>query len=419
MFNDQTIQTIRSQFPALARTVNGAPAVFFDGPAGSQVPQRVIDAIAEYLANCNANHAGCFATGIESDALLDEAHRAAAALFGSEDAGTVAFGQNMTSLTFALSRALARTWRAGDEIIVSRLDHDANFTPWILAAQDAGVVVRFIEVRADDCTLDLDSFRRALSPRTRLVAVGAASNAVGTVHPVAEIATAAHAVGALVFVDAVHYAAHRMIDVAAWDCDFCVCSAYKFFGPHVGLLWGRRELLESLVAYKLRPAPNELPGKWMTGTQSHEGIAGVLAAIDYLADLGRACEPAAPEPNAIERRAALTAAYQAISAYERELSRHMLTGLARLSDVRVWGITAPELLGERVSTFGLTHRRLPARELAERLAAAGVFSWAGNFYALPLTESLGLEPEGMLRLGMLHYNTKAEINRALDVLKQL
>lgn len=405
------VAAVRKKFPALAQKHGEREAVFFDGPAGSQVPESVITAIGDYLRTMNANHGGVFATSRRSDALLDEAHRAAADFVGSDDPDCCYFGGNMTSLTFALSRALSRTWNAGDEIMVTRLDHDGDVSPWVLAARDAGVTVRHIGIRPD-CTLDLDDFRRQLSPRTRLVAVGAASNAVGTVNPVAEIAATAHAVGAEVFCDAVHYAPHRLIDVAAWDVDFLVCSAYKFFGPHVGLMYGKRELLESLTAYKLRPAPNELPGKWMTGTQNHECIAGVLAAIDYLADLGR-------DDATQNRRAALVAAFQKIVAYERPLAERFQRGVDQLPQFKSWGITDVARFGERVATFSISHRTLPSIEVARRLDAAGVYAWHGNFYALPLTETLGVEPTGLVRIGLLHYNTSEEVDYALEVLKSI
>lgn len=397
----------RAQFPALAREVAGQPAVFFDGPAGSQVPQRVIDAVGRYLAETNANGGGAFATSRESDAILAAAHAAIADLLGCNDPDLVAFGPNMTTLTLGLSRALARTWAAGDEVVVTRAEHDANFTPWVLAARDAGATVRYVDIRTDDCSIDLDDLRAKLNGRTRLVAVACASNAVGTIHPFREIIALAHDVGAKVFLDAVHYAPHALIDVTAWDCDFLACSAYKFFGPHVGVLYGKRPWLTDLPAYKLRPAPDGLPGRWMTGTQSHEGIAGTAAAVAYLADLGRTVAP-----DAADRRSALRAAYAAIAAYERELADHLLRGLRALSAVRVWGPTA----GERVPTVSLTHARLGPREVAQQLGKQGIFVWHGNYYALPLTEALGLEPEGMVRVGLLHYNTHEEIDRLLRAL---
>jgi cysteine desulfurase family protein (TIGR01976 family) len=243
------------------------------------VPRRVIDAVVDYLETCNANHGGCFSTSIDSDAILCDAHAAVADLLNARSPAEVVFGQNMTSLTFHLSRSIAAgLLRPGTEVIVTRLDHDANVSPWVLAARDAGATVQFVDIRPEDCTLDLEDLSRKLSRRTKLVAVGAASNAVGTVNDIRAITEWSHAVGAKVFVDAVHYAPHGPIDVQAWDCDFLACSAYKFFGPHVGILWGAEELLRELPAHKVRPAANTIPDRWMTGTQNHEGIAGVAAA---------------------------------------------------------------------------------------------------------------------------------------------
>lgn len=402
------IDRIREQFPALRN-----PYVYLDGPAGSQVPQIVIDAIGQYLVKTNANHGGHFPTSAASDGMLAEAHRAAADLLGTDDPGTVAFGANMTTLTFALSRSLGRTWKPGDEVIVTQIDHDANVTPWTLAARDAGATVRTVRIRPDDCTLDLDDMRSKFSARTRLVAVSCASNAVGTINPVKEIVGMARGVGALVFLDAVHYAPHCLIDVPDWGCDFLACSAYKFFGPHVGILWGQRKLMESLEAYKLRPPPNTLPDKWMTGTQNHECIAGVLAAINYLAALGRDAG-AAPT-----RRHAIRHAYHAIKTYEQSLTRHFLKRLQSLPQFRLWGISDPSRLDDRVATFALTHRTKAASELASHLGERGICSWHGNYYALNLTQALGLEPHGMLRIGLLHYNTTAEIDRLFDELAKI
>lgn len=402
----------RLQFPSLANEVDRRPIIYFDGPAGSQVPRLVIDAISNYLLHCNANHGGVFATSRASDAILQEAHAAVTDLLGANDPDEVAFGPNMTTLTFALIRALARNWKAGDEIIVTRLDHDANVTPWVLAARDAGVVVRSIGIRPD-CTLDLDDFERQLSPRTRLVAVGCASNAVGTINPVQRIIDTAHGVGALVFLDAVHFAPHALMDVTAWDCDFLACSAYKFFGPHVGILYGKREHLMALPTYKLRPVPDRTPDRWMTGTQNHEGIAGVLAAVEYLANIGWPFAPAA------NRRAALRQAFAAITAYERGLCEELLHGLATLRSLQIFGVTDSSRLNERVPTVSFTHSRYSPTAVAEHLDRHGIFVWHGNFYALALSEALGLEPEGMVRIGLLHYNTAAEVQRLLAALAEL
>lgn len=408
------IDEIRAQFPALSRRVDGRPIAYFDGPAGSQCPQAVIDAVAGYLRDHNANRGSAIDTSRETDELIAAAHAAAADLVGASHPDEIVFGPNMTSLTFAVSRALATQWRPGDEIIVSRLDHDANVTPWVLAAESAGVIVRHVEVRLDDCTLDLESLDRQLNPRTRLVAVGYASNATGTINPVRKIVRRARSVGARTYIDAVHYAPHGLIDVQELECDFLVCSAYKFFGPHVGLLWGRSELLESLPTARLRPAPSSGPGRWMTGTQNHEGIAGTAAAIEYLAGLGRAATG-----QALARRPALTAAFQAVVNYEEGLLAPLLEELRLCRTVRVWGVTDADRLNWRVPTISLTHARRTPQELAEYLRRQGLWTWAGNHYALPFTQAAGLEPSGTLRIGLLHYNTLAEVQRLIEALRNL
>ena len=406
------ITELRAKFPALARLHDGRPAVFLDGPAGTQVPQSVIDAISHYLTTCNANSHGVFATSIESDEMVDAAHQAAADFVGVDDPGTVSFGGNMTTLTFALSRALARTWDPGDEIVLSRLEHDANFSPWRLAAEDAGVTVRYVDINPDDCTLVLDDYAKLLNERTRLVAVGCASNAAGTINPVKQICAWAREVGAMSFLDAVHYAPHDLIDVTDWDCDFLICSAYKFFGPHVGIMYGRRELLETLQPYKLRPSPDDLPGRWMTGTQNFECICGVRAAIDYIADIGRLAGKTS------DRREALRQAFALIRSYERTLLDQLLDGLAEIPGIKVWGITAESERDQRFPTVSITREGIDATSLAKQLAAEGIFVWDGNYYALPLTERIGVEPEGMVRIGLAHYNTSEEVARLLEILRK-
>src|SRR5262245_15424548 len=327
------VASLRRQFPALHRARDGRLPIFLDGPGGTQVPRRVLDAMVAYLTTCNANQGGLFATSRDSDRVLQGAHEAVADLLNAPSADEVIFGLNMTTLTFHLSRALAHTWRPGDEVIVTRLDHDANVTPWALAARDAGATLRTCDIHPEDCTLDTDDLRRQLGPRTRLVALGCASNAVGTVNDVRAAVRWAHEAGAFVFLDAVHYAPHGPIDVQDWGCDFLACSAYKFFGPHVGILWGRRELLERLPAYKVRPAPDDLPGRWMTGTQNHEGLAGVVAAVEYLRELG-----AAPAAGPDDPRRRLRAGLAAVQAYEAELGRRLLEALAQRPRFKVWGI---------------------------------------------------------------------------------
>jgi cysteine desulfurase family protein (TIGR01976 family) len=400
--------TASERFPGLRQIRDGRKPIFLDGPAGTQVPGRVIDAMVHYLTHCNANHGGVFATSRESDAITDSAHAAMADLLNAPSASEIIFGNNMTSLTFHLSRSIARTLKPGDEVMVTRLDHDANVSPWVLAARDAGAGVRWIDIHRDDCTFDLDSFRRQLSNRTKLVAVGLASNGVGTINDVAAITADAKHAGALVFLDAVHYAPHGPIDVQALGCDFLACSAYKFFGPHVGVLWGRRALLESLPCYKVRPSSNDLPGKWMTGTQNHEGLAGLAAAVDYLADL-------APPG---ERRPRLREAMTDIQRYEQILSKHLLEGLAQRPRFRVLGVRDVHRLSERVPTISITAHDATPQSLAAFLAARHIYSWAGNSYALEVSEQLGLEPTGFLRLGLVHYNTTDEIDHLLQTLDE-
>jgi cysteine desulfurase family protein (TIGR01976 family) len=409
------VEHCRRQFPALTRLQHGRPVVYLDGPAGTQVPQRVIDAVSDYLAHHNANQCGRFATSRETDAMMHAAHQAVADLLGAGDAETIAFGPNMTTLTFALSRALARTWKRGDEVLVTKLDHDANVTPWVRAAEDAGAIVRFAEIRREDCTLDLEDLRSKLNERTRLVAVGCASNSVGTINPVREITRWAHDAGAEVFLDAVHYVPHALVDVQELGCDYLACSAYKFFAPHVGVLWGRRDRLEELPAYKVRPASDSLPSRWMTGTQNHEGIAGVLAAVEYLAELGHAVS----RDDSLSRPDALKQAYAAIGEYETTLVARLLSGLAEIDGVTVYGITDEKRRSERLPTVSLTHARRTPAELAEHLGERGIFAWHGNYYAVCLTEALGLEPNGMLRLGLVHYNTPGDVDRVLAALREI
>lgn len=406
----------RDQFPGLNVRRDGVTPIFFDGPAGTQVPQRVIDAMVHYLTHCNANHGGAFATSVESDRILDDAHAAMADFLNAPSPDEIIFGNNMTSLTFHLSRSIAQVLRPGDEVMVTRLDHDANVSPWVLAARDAGAAVRWIDIHREDCTLDLASFRRQLNDKTKWVAVGLASNGVGTINDVATITREAKRAGATVFLDAVHFAPHGPIDVQALGCDFLACSAYKFFGPHVGVLWGRRALLESLPCYKVRPAPESLPGKWMTGTQNHEGLAGVAAAIDYLASLSPL--PTGGEGSGVRGRR-VQQTMTAIQAYEQTLSARLLQGLAERPRFRVLGIRDVKRLGERAPTVSITTKNSAPQMMAAHLASRHIYAWAGNSYALEVSEQLGLEPTGFLRLGMVHYNIIAEIDKLLQALDEL
>jgi cysteine desulfurase family protein (TIGR01976 family) len=415
------VPQLRNQFPALARTMpDGTPVAFLDGPAGTQVPQIVMDAICDYLTRCNANRHGCFATADETEECFVKAHRLYADFMGVDDPDEIVFGPNMTSLTFQISRAISRTWQPGDEIILTRLDHDANVSPWVLAARDRGVHVRWVPFRADDLQLDLQVLQSHLNPRTKLVACGAASNATGGINPVSQIVRMAHSVGALAYVDAVHWGPHRQIQAKDWGADFVVCSAYKFFGPHVGILWGRREWLEQYEAYKVRPASNSIPDKWMQGTQNHEGICGAAACVEYLVGLGNALS-GTTAPNT---KQALGVAFSQIEAYENQLTDQFLRGLEALEEYRLVGLgrrhlEQREFQGRRVSTFSVRHRTKTSQQLAQALGHRGIFCWHGNYYALELSEQLGYEPEGMLRIGFVHYNTPDEVARLLESLSDL
>jgi cysteine desulfurase family protein (TIGR01976 family) len=373
--------------------------------------------MSRYLERSNANHEGAFETSGESDEILARAHSAAADFLGAGGADEVAFGQNMTALTFAVSRAIGRTLRPGDEVVVTRLDHDANVAPWLALQEERGVAIRWVEIRPDDCTLDMAGFERALGPRTRVVAVGLASNAVGTVNSIPRIVEMAHAAGAMTYVDAVHAAPHMPIDVIALDTDFLVCSPYKFFGPHLGLLYGKRERLEQVASYKVRPAPDEAPGKWETGTLPGESIAGLLGTFDYLEWLGRVPGGAG---DGATRREAFKAAMTAIRATERQLGAAALAALSRISGLHLRGIVDPTRFDERVPTFAFTLDGHTPRQVAEELGRRGIAVWDGDYYAYELIRTLGLaESGGMVRVGLAHYNTADEIERLARALEEL
>jgi cysteine desulfurase family protein (TIGR01976 family) len=455
---------LRAQFPSLSQTVNAQPATFLDGPGGTQVPQRVIDAISNYLGRDNANTGGAYATSHHTDAMIAEA-RTAMADFLHCASDEVVFGSNMTTLTYAMSRAIGRAISAGelgpgDEIVVTRLDHDANVSPWLQMAKDRGITVRWAEIHEENCTLDVADLAAKINSKTKLVAAGYASNAVGTINPVKEIIRLAHAAGALAYIDAVHYAPHGLIDVAALDCDFLVCSTYKFFGPHMGVLFGKREHLERLRPYKVRPNTNAIPNCWEWGTLNHECIAGITACVEYIADLGRrfanestngatdgTTSPRVPHPFeklragssrlskggndaadtsgvTNERRAAIVAAYQAIHNHERGLLDRMMSGLKKIPHLKIYGITDPERFDERCATLAIriedgnpSHTPL---QLATQLGTRGIFTWDGNYYAVNLTEQLDVEKSGgFLRIGLVHYNTYEEVDRLLAALGEI
>jgi cysteine desulfurase family protein (TIGR01976 family) len=404
---------VRSQFPSLSQSVNGHPATFLDGPGGTQVPQRVIDAISNYLKRDNANTCGAYATSRHTDAMIAGARSAMADFLGC-DADEVVFGPNMTSLTFAISRSIGRELGPGDEIVLTHLDHDANISPW-RAIEERGVTIRMAEIHEDDCTLDMEDLARKITDRTRLVAVGYASNAVGTINDVKEIVRLAHQRGAMAYIDAVHYAPHGPIDVCALDCDFLVCSTYKFFGPHMGVLYGKREHLNRLQPYKVRANTNAIPNRWEWGTLNHECIAGIAACVDYLADLGRRVNASAST-----RRAAVLAAYGAIEKHEQRLMESLIRGLLAIPGLKLYGISDPKRFDHRCPTIAVRIKGHAPIELAARLGERGFFTWDGNYYALNLTERLEVEKDGgFLRIGLAHYNTAEEVGRLLSVLREI
>ena len=381
-----TVEAVRARFTALQQ-----PLTFFDGPGGTQVPDSVIDAIADYLRYSNANTDGPFGTSRRTDALLTNA-RLTAADFLNATVDEVAFGANMTTLNFALTRTASREWREGDEIVCTKLDHDGNISPWLELAHDRGFVVKFAEVD-EECRLDLEHLRSLLSDRTRVVAYPWAANSVGTVTPVAEVAALAHEAGALAWVDAVHYGPHGPIDVQSVDADVLVCSPYKFYGPHLGLAFGKRELLESWRPYKVRPAdPFPIGHRFETGTLAHELLAGFVAAVEYLQD---------------------DIGWDFVLGHERELGQQFLDGLPD-----AWRLHGISTMDGRVPTFAITHEALSPQEAATRLGEQGFAVWHGDYYAVEIMKRLGLD-DGAVRIGIVHYNTADEVARLLDALSQL
>ena len=404
---------VRSQFPSLSQTVNGEPVVFLDGPGGTQVPQRVIDAISDYLSHNNANTAGAYLTSRNTDAMIAAARTAMADFLGCA-ADEIVFGPNMTTLTYQLSRSIGGDLSPGQEIVLTHLDHDANVSPW-RALEERGGNIRMVDIHEKDCTLDMDDLAGKITNKAKLVAAGYASNAVGTINNVREIVRLAHIPGALAYIDAVHYAPHGPIDVRALDCDFLVCSTYKFFGPHMGVLFGKREHLERLHPYKLRANTNAIPNRWEWGTLNHECIAGIHACIDYIADLGRRANPAV-----VSRRAAIVAAYEVIRRHERELMGTLIRGLLDIPGLQLFGIRDPKRFDQRCPTVAVRINGFSPLQLARGLGEHGIFTWDGNYYALNLTERLDVEKDGgFLRIGIAHYNTLEEIQRLLTTLGEI
>jgi cysteine desulfurase family protein (TIGR01976 family) len=410
MASQLDLTSIRARFPALAAREGGRLVSYLDGPGGSQVPREVLEAMLGYLERDNANLGGAFRASRASDDVID-AGRAAIADFVGGLPEEIAFGANMTTLNFLLAHAVTRTFEPGDEIVTTWLDHDAKVSPWLLVAKDRGLVVHQVDVVEPELDLDYDQLERLINERTRVVAFTLASNAVGTMPDAGRVAQLAHQVGALAWADAVHYAPHRRIDVTALGVDVLLCSPYKFFGPHLGCAWARKELLESWPADRVRPA-DELPAghRFETGTQSHEAIAAATAAVDYLASLGEGSD----------RRARLDDAYDRIRAHEEDLSAHALRRLSAIPGLTVYGIADPGAVAKRTATFCVTLEGHAPRALAEALGAESIASWDGNYYALSIMQRLGLEEQGGgLRIGFLHYTTLDEVDRALDVLERL
>lgn len=413
------LQAIRSRFPSLAIEDAGRPRIYFDNPAGTQVPQSVVDAMRDCLIEANANLGGGFETSRRADAVLADAHAAMADFLNAASPSEIVFGQNMTTLTLHVSRSIGRTLSAGDEIIVSRMDHDANVSPWLLLAEDRDLKIRWLDFDNETFEFDLRRLAELLNTRTALVCIGAASNLIGTINDVKAVSGMAREANALTYVDAVQLAPHVPIDVQDLGCDFLACSAYKFFGPHQGILYGRRELLESLMPYKVRPAPDSLPGAWETGTQSHEGMAGTTAAVDYFAGIGAhlAGHCHARNDGYAGRRLHIRAALQYLFDYERGIAAQLIEGLQALPGLTVQGITDPSAFDRRVPTVAFTVEGMHPAEVARELAERNIFVWSGHNYALEVARSLGiLDSGGAVRVGPVHYNGADEVDTLLDAL---
>ena len=432
---------IRAEFPSLAREYNGKPLVYFDAPGGTQVTRRCIERIVDYFQRCNANTHGEFITAHESDAIIEDAHEAGADFLNAKSGDEIVFGQNMTSLAFAISRSIGQTLREGDEIILTKLDHDANYSPWHLMAQERGVKINVVDININDCTLQLDDYEKYLSKRTRLVCVGLVSNAVGTLNPVKQIIGMAHAAGALTFVDAVAGAPHVPIDVQDLDTDMLACSPYKFWGAHQGILYGKYDLLDKLPAYKVRPADNTPPQKFQTGTQSFETHNGLIGVMEYLewfgehaannienaqnGDAGAHRRAPTLTPNAqptlrSPRANRIHAAMQASQAYEQDLGRYLIENILKMPGVEFFGIRDLNRIDQRVPTIAIRYKDEDPADTAKRLGEQGICVWNGNYYAVNLTERLGVEDRGgMVRIGLSHYSTREEIDRLLNALENI
>lgn len=415
-------KTIRSEFPALSLRDDGVPRIYFDNPAGTQVSRSVVDAMSECLLESNTNLGGYFSTSIRATALVDEAHMAMADLLNAESAEEIIFGQNMTTLTLYMSRSIGRQMQPGDEIILTRMDHDANVQPWILLARDLGLEIKWLPFDLNSFEFDLSLLDDLLTDKTKLVCVGGASNLTGTINDIKTISTKARGAGAWTYVDAVQSVPHVSTDVQDLGCDFLVCSAYKFFGPHQGILWGRREVLEGLEAYKVRPAADELPGCFETGTLSHEGMAGTTAAVDYLASIGEIFGGNYHDQNRKfdARRLNIHSAMDCLFDYETDLAIRLIDGLQQLPGVRVQGVTARDAMARRVPTVSFTVAGVEPASIAESLAEKNIFVWSGHNYAVEPAMALGIyDSGGAVRVGPVHYNTKDEIDAILIALDEI
>ncbi|MGI9233707.1 MAG: cysteine desulfurase-like protein [Woeseiaceae bacterium] len=416
------LDSVRSQFPALSMSDNGAPRIYFDNPAGTQVPTRVARAMSDCLLKTSANLGGYFASSKEAGTVVDTARVAMADFLNAPSPDEVIFGHNMTTLTLHLSRSLGRLFQPGDEIVLSQMDHDANVWPWALLARDLGLTIRWLPFNTESFEFDLDDLDGLLSDKTRLLCVGGASNLTGTINDITTICGKARDAGAITYIDAVQSAPHVATDVQAIGCDFLVCSSYKFFGPHQGILWGRRELLERLEPYKVRPAPEEIPESFETGTQSHEDFAGVAATIDYFAEIGEAMaeDYKARWAHLSGRRQTLHAAMDFLFDYEKNLAEHLIGGLRQLDGVTIQGICDGDAMQRRVPTVAFTHSHIGPATIAESLAMKNIFVWSGHNYAVEVAKALGIfEKGGAVRVGPVHYNSHAEIDRLLAELEPI
>jgi cysteine desulfurase family protein (TIGR01976 family) len=416
------LEAVRSRFPALSLTDNGAPRIYFDNPAGTQVSQLVVDRMSRCLLEANANVGGYFATSRFADAVVDDAHAAMADMLNAASPDEIIFGQNMTTLTLHISRSIGRQFRAGDEIILSRMDHDANVTPWTLLARDLDLKVRWLPFNLDTFEFDLLALDELLNDRTRLVCVGGASNMTGTIHDIRTISAKAREAGAWTYIDAVQSVPHVPTDVQDIGCDFLACSAYKFFGPHQGILWGRREVLERLEPYKVRPAPDSIPGAFETGTQSHEGMAGTAAAVDYFAWIGETMGRAylARNERYEGRSRYVHAAMSCLFDYETTLARHLIEGLRQLPGVKVHGITGADAMARRVPTVSFTAASMSSADIARTLAKRNIFVWSGHNYAVEAARALNIyDSGGGVRVGPVHYNSVEELDRLLLALEEI